>query len=159
MCVGERDNGSYKCCCCFPIFWGVLLIAVVETFDLILAIQLLDIAGLVQSGILLVMFFLGFLKQENPKFRSYLFFVYLASLVIFLVYLITFVATQDVTTYIDSICSWYNGHFDNVGSWDECSSDISDLLWVFVAIYALIVILVRGFFCRVLYGWWKEGEN
>ena len=119
----------------------------------------MDIVGIVQSAILLTMFVVGFIKQDNPLVRKALFFVYLASLVIFLIYLITFVATQDVTTYIDQICNWYNDHFDNLGSWDNCSADISDLLWVFVIIYALIVILVRGFFCRVLYGWWREMEN
>ena len=38
MCVSERDNGSYKCCCCFPIICGVILIAVIEAFDLFFAI-------------------------------------------------------------------------------------------------------------------------
>ena len=98
------------------------------------------------------MFIVAFVKRESTQVRRHLFHTYLASLVIFLIYLIVFVTTQDLTSYIRSACNGIN----DVITWSDCADDIDSLIWLFVAIYALFIIIVRGFFVRILHAWYKE---
>ena len=98
------------------------------------------------------MFIFAFVKRESTQVRRHLFHTYLASLVIFLIYLIVFVTTQDLTGYIRSACNGINDVF----TWNDCAEDINDLIWLFVAIYALIIIIIRGFFVRILHAWYKQ---
>ena len=100
----------------------------------------------------MLMFAASFIKRDSHHIRNSLWMAYAASLILFIIYLIWFVVTQDVTKFIGRICDGINDAI----SWSDCTDDISDLLWVFVTIYAALVILVRGFFVRVLYWWYRD---
>ena len=155
MCVRHKEQGHYKCCCCFPLVCGVILIALLEVLNLVVAVQFLDIYGIVFSSIVLLMFGASFVKRDSHKVRQSLWMTYAASLILFIIYLVWFTATQNMTTWIDRGC----GAVTDVVTWDTCAEDVKSLLWVFVTIYALLVILVRGFFVRVLYWYYKDAVH
>ena len=47
---------------------------------------------------------------------------------------------------------------DYVMDWNDCPDDMSELIWVFITVYTLIILLVRVFFVRILYYYAKEAE-
>ena len=63
--------------------------------------------------------------------------------------------TQNLDGIIGRVCNGVN----NAITWEECASDIESTIWVFVGIYVLLVILVRGFLVRILYYYAEEAKE
>ena len=155
MCVSHHDH-HYKCCCCFPLIIGVIFVAAIEVLTLVGAIQTGDVFSIVLSSILLAMFTVSFIKRNHQKVRNSLFMSYLASLVIFLVYAIIWLCTQSLAELTARTCNTIN-RTDDI--WSSCYDDISNFIWVFIIIYLLLIVLVRGFFVRILYYYKEECRN
>ena len=87
MCVSNHKR-PYKCCCCLPLFCGVICIAVMEVFCLLSAISVMDIFCIVGSSILLCLFVISFIYRKNVFVREALHWSYTVSLFVFVVYAI-----------------------------------------------------------------------
>ena len=92
MCVSHHHH-PYKCCCCMPLVCGVIFIFFMEIFCLLGAIASMDIFCIVASSVLLCLFVFSFIKHKNFYARNALYWSYLVSLVIFLVYAMYYATT------------------------------------------------------------------
>ena len=154
MCISESGDNKHTCCCGCPLICGVLLIAICEVFSLITAIHLFDLVGIAFSSVVLAMFTLSLIKRNSHSVRKSLFLTYLATLLLFVVYAAYYVITQDMGTMVGRFCDQIN----RAASWDECADDLSDVIWVFLITYAVFILLIRTFFCRILYYYSKEAQ-
>ena len=92
MCISHHHH-HFKCCCCLPLLAGAIFIFVMEIFCLLGAIYTTDIFCMVASSVLLCLFVISFIKHKNFHSRNALYYSYLFSLVMFLVYAIYFIMT------------------------------------------------------------------
>ena len=81
--LSEDNAPPYHCCCGCRLLLGVIFIFIVELLTLFTAIELLDITGIIVSGILTGTFLVSFFKRESVKVRFGLFSVYLGRALIF----------------------------------------------------------------------------
>ena len=79
---------------------------------------------------------------------------YLVSLILFLGYAIYYICANDIDVILTRVCNVANDV--PAVNWDDCVSDIGDVMWVFLVMYALFVILLKGGFCHILYYYYKE---
>ena len=97
MCIKHTDkpHGPYGCWCCCgcPLICGVIVIAALEVMSLIGAIYTMDLVGIAFSGVVCIMFLMSFVKRHSHGVRYSLFLTYAASFILFLVYMIIYVAT------------------------------------------------------------------
>ena len=154
MCVSTGDT-PYKCCCCIPLVCVAIIMAVCEGFNLFAAITFSDIYGIVISSIILLMFVISFIKPAHYQVRKSLFLTYLASLVLFAIYFLYFVFTEDMDKVIERSCDRITTFF----SWDDCASDMESAIWAFIIAYAVLVFCVRGFFVHILWHYAQEANE
>ena len=159
MCIHgtSKPHGPYGCCCGCPLICGVLVIAALEVLTLISSVYAMDLVGIAFSSVVLIMFLLSFVKRHSHGVRYSLFLTYLASFILFLVYMIIYIATQDLTEYVNRLCNDINKA--SPWDWNHCQDDIENKIWVAVAIYAILVLSIRGYFARILYYYSKEAKT
>ena len=87
MCIGEHGHNKYSCCFGCPIIVGVVMVFAFCIGDLIAAITLEDIWGIVVYGILSCWFVISFIRHKCNRTRRSLYHSYLISFIITLVYL------------------------------------------------------------------------
>ena len=89
MCIDGKKPGHYRCCCVFDVHFFVYWAASLEAFNLFEGIKYKAYTTIVLSVITLsvfaLMFFMNF-RKVNPLTRKILYFVYLGSIVCFLIY-------------------------------------------------------------------------
>ena len=154
-CIREsEDKKSHYCCCCIPIFLCVIGLAVLNGLDLITAISMQDWISTTIYGILMVFFVVGLLIKDGP-WRSHLFHSYLVGFILTLIYAIYYCFfsgnTQDNA---DLICRSVTKAF----TWENCENTVEDYMWWFVALYLILLILVRLFFVRILHAFKEQGQ-
>ena len=155
MCLSNTDNPPYKCCCGCPLICGVIIIAVYEVFNLLGAIQFLDIGGIIVSSILIIGFLISFVKRDSQFIRNSLLYTYGISLILFLINVFLYIWQNS----IDSLCTQACRGIDHIVDWDQCLDDMETWIWIFIAVYVFIILMVRIFFVRILYYYAKEAEH
>ena len=95
MCI-STDHTPYKCCCCIPLMCVAIIIAALEGLNLFFAVTFMDIYGIVISSIILIMFIISFIRPSNYNVRKSLCLTYFVSLILFLVYFLYFLFTEDM---------------------------------------------------------------
>ena len=69
MCISQVGEYTYKCCCGCPLICGVIIIFVLNCFDLASSISIDDWWGTAIYGILTACFIMSFIKRHEIKFR------------------------------------------------------------------------------------------
>lgn len=160
MCIDGKKPGHYRCCCVFDNNFFVYWAASIEVFNLFEGIKYKATTTIILSAITLsvfaVMFFMNF-RKVHPLTRKILFFVYLGSIVSFLIYFAILCSRESFTGVIQKYCDEFNHFIHHVWLvWRGCESAFASKLWVIYSLYAVAVSGVRGAFAWVLRVHWKH---
>ena len=152
MCfVNTSDPHNYRCCICFPLACGVFLIALLECLNLYFAVAFMNIYGIVISCLLIAVFCVSLCKSEAQWARDTLFWSYTTSAALFLLGIIIFISTQNLTSFLDTLCDTINEHV----TFEDCYN-LSDLVWVIILVYTLVMLCIKGSFLYILNNFRKQ---
>ena len=96
-------------------------------------------------------------RKVHTLTRKILFFVYLGSIVSFLIYFAILCSKETFTDVIQKYCDEFNHFIHHIFLiWRGCESAFASKLWLIYSMYAVAVSGVRGGFAWVLRVHWKH---
>ena len=150
--LSNGDSPPYTCCCGCSLLWGIAFIFIMEVLYLWGSITIMDLTGIIVSGILVLFFLISFFFRDNLWVRQSLFYTYLLRALIFAVKSVIYCFQENATSIMEKACNEIHKVFE----WEGCKSDFASIFWVVVAIYVLTLFLFRLLLARILYYYHKE---
>ena len=151
----SRDGKSYYFCCCIPVVIGIIVLTLVTVMDLIASIQIRDWISSAIYSVLTICFIVSFFKKDRA-YRQLLFNAYLIMFVLTLIYVIYFCFfSGNVKGRTNEICTMVS----KVLAFEDCDSTVDEYIWWFVALYLIVLVMVRLLFATVLQAWKEQGTT
>ena len=136
------------------MIFGVLVVFAFECLRLYFSILIGDTFDIVISSIVIAHYLVAFVKCEHLMTRTSLALTYFISFIVWIVYFVIFLCVNNIDDIIDDVNEIINDHMGTDGQ--DLANTITDAIWWFIIIYALVVVAIRSLFTHIMYHWYVE---